>query len=171
MKKTLGAIFTIAILAVLVFGTVGSASAMENTGKGSGNGGGGKAGGGTSSTGYLSAYTTDAMASVLGLDPVALAAQLDAGETFYTIALAAGYTQDQFADLYASAQALAAELAAADGVIIYQNQNGNAAGSSQAGINAGICDGTGDCVADPLNTGTGGSGGGGGRRGGRRGGR
>ena len=154
MKKTLGTVLTITILAVLAFGSVGSAYAMENTGKGSGHGGGGKSGG-ASSASTLSTYTTDAMASILGLDPVALVAQLDAGETFYTIALAAGYTQDQFAELYASAQTLAAELAAADGVTVSQNHKGNATGTSHAGINDGTCDGTSDCVSDPLYTGTG----------------
>ena len=46
MKKTLGTVLTITILAVLAFGSVGSAYAMENTGKGSGHGGGGKSGDG-----------------------------------------------------------------------------------------------------------------------------
>lgn len=162
MKKTLGTVLAITILAVAMFGAVGSAYAMADTGKGPGNGGGGNGAtaAGTNSTGTLSAYTTDAMASVLGLDPVELAARLDAGETFYTIALAEGYTQDQFADLFASVQSIATDLAATDGVIIYQNQNGNAAGS-QSGIYDGTCDGTGDCIAEPLNIGAGG-----GRRGG-----
>ena len=161
MKKILGTVLTMTILAVLAFGSVGSAYAMENIGKGPGNSGGGKAGG-ASSASTLSTYTTDAMASILGLDPVELAAQLDAGETLYTIALDAGYTQDQFAELHVSIQTLAAELAAVDGVTVSQNQKGNTTGTSQASMNAGICDGTGDCVSDPLYTGTGGI-----RRGGR----
>jgi len=143
MKKTIMTVLTIAIF-VAMFGFVGSAYAMSDAGKGPGNGGGGNGGGSdTNSTSILSTYMTDAMASVLGLDPADLAARLDAGETFYTIALAEGYTQDELADLFANAQALAMELAAADGLTVYQTQNGTATNTRTYD---GTCDGTGDCT-------------------------
>ncbi|MBT3315628.1 MAG: hypothetical protein HN390_13550 [Anaerolineae bacterium] len=41
MKKTLGTVLAITILAVAMFGAVGSAYAMADTGKGPGNGGNG----------------------------------------------------------------------------------------------------------------------------------
>ena len=144
MKKTIMTVLTIAIF-VAMFGLVGSAYAMSDAGKGPGNGGGNGGGGstGTNSTSILSAYMTDAMASVLGLDSADLTARLDAGETFYTIALAEGYTQDQLADLFTSAQALAAELAEADGLTVYQTQDGTA---TNMRTYDGTCDGTGDCT-------------------------
>ena len=145
MKKTLMIVLSVAVF-VAMFGAVGSAYAMPDAGKGAGNGGGGKAT--TNSTSILSTYMTDAMASVLGLDAADLAARLDAGETFYTVALAEGYTQDQLADLFASAQTLATDLAAADGLTVYQTQSGNA---TNMRTYDGTCDGTGDCLlTDPI---------------------
>jgi hypothetical protein len=142
MKKTLITVLAIAMF-VALFGVVGSAYAMEDAGKGPGNGGNGGGAAGTGSASSLSVYMNEAIASVLGLDPADYAARLDAGETFYTIALAQGYSQEELADLFASAQAAAVELAAADGIIVYQNQNGNA---GQSRIYDGTCDGTGDCL-------------------------
>jgi hypothetical protein len=165
MKKTIMAVLTVAIF-VAMLGVAGTAYAMPDAGKGPGNGSGSA---GTNSTSILSAYMTEAMASVLGLDPADLTARLDSGETFYTIALSLGYTQDQLADLFASVQALAIELAAADGITVVQAQNGN---GNRSRTYIGTCDGTGDCVPTPTyDTSTVASlytGANGGRRGGRR---
>ena len=182
MKKTLGTVLAITILAVAMFGAVGSAYAMADTGKGPGNNGNSGAGkstttAGENSTSVLSAYMTDAMATVLELDPVALTARLDAGETFYDIALAEGYTAEEWAVLFSTAQASATEAAAADGLTpqIQTQLNTNTAAqlntnaATQSQLNDGTCDGTGDCLqTDPVpNLYTGANAGTGGRRGGR----
>ena len=158
MKKTLMTVLTISIF-VAMFGVVGSAYAMPDTGNGpgnGGNGGGGNSGGtaGTNSTSVLSVYMTEAMADVLGIDAVTLAGQLDAGETFYTIASAAGYSQDEISGLIANARSIATDLAAADGlsVQIQDQLNTNTASqlytntTDQSQLNDGTCDGTGDCI-------------------------
>ena len=170
MKKTLMTVLAIAIF-VSMFGAVGSAYAMSDTGKGPGNGG--NTGGGNStaaagdnSTSILSAYIVDAMASTLDLDIATLATRLDAGETFYDIALAEGYTAEEWTVLFASVQVDATEAALADGLTPKNQLNTNL--GIQNRINDGTCDGTGDCTQDPVpnlysgtNTGTRG------RRGGR----
>lgn len=55
-----------------------------------------------------------AMAEILGLDPLELAARIEAGETFYDIALSLGYTVEQIPDLMASIRELAFSTAGID---------------------------------------------------------
>jgi hypothetical protein len=174
MKKILGTVLAITVLAVAMFGAVGSAYAMGDAGKGSGKGGNGGAGNGTATTGenstsILSTYMTDAMATVLNLDSVDLEARLDAGETFYDIALAEGYTADEWAVLFSTAQTSATEAAAADGLYTQIQTQLNTNTATQSQLNDGTCDGTGDCLqTDPASSlSTGAKAGANGRRGGR----
>lgn len=64
-----------------------------------------------------------AMAEILGLDPVELAARIDAGETFYDIALSLGYTVEQIPDLMASIRELAFATAGIDWTQMGANLN------------------------------------------------
>ncbi len=164
MKKTLIAVFAVAML-VAVFGGVGSAYAMEDAGKGPGNGGnGGNGAAGANGTSILSSYMTDAVASALGLDPAVVADRLASGETFYDIAISMGYTAETWPELFASVKAAAAEAAAADGLVPQTQLNTNLGIQSQ--LKDGTCDGT--CVSDPtLNLYSGSNAGTRGRRGGR----
>ncbi len=172
MKKTLIAVVAVAMF-VAAFGAVGSAYAMEDAGKGPGNGGSGGGAAGANGTSILSAYMTDAVASVLGLDPAVVTDRLASGETFYDIALSMGYTAETWPELFASVQAIAIEAAAADGLSPQmQDQlkiqlNTNLGTQSQ--LQDGTCDGTGDCLQiDPvLSLYTGANAGMRGRRGGR----
>lgn len=165
MKKTIITILAVAML-VAVFGSVGSAYAMEDAGKGPGNGGFGWGDSGTTGTGILSTYMTDAVASALSLDATVVADRLAAGETFYDIALSMGYTAETCPELFASVRATATEAAAADGLVPQTQLNTNLGTQSQ--LNDGTCDGTGDCVSDPsLNLYSGSNTGTHGHRGGR----
>jgi len=120
----------------------------------------------------LSNYMPAAMADVLGMNVNDVNAQLASGETFYTIALAQGYTADQLSALMSSVRAKAIELATAVGTISADqssfllgsqyggNSRGNGAGTASMystgdGTGTGICDGT--CVPQNLSTVTGGS--------------
>ena len=174
MKKTLVTVLAVAML-VAVFGGVGSAYAMEDAGKGPGNGGNGGGGNGTvaagaNGTSILSPYMADAMATALNLDSAEVADRLAAGETFYDIALSMGYTAEFIPEFLASVQAAAAEAAAADGLVPQTQLNTqlNTNLGTQSQLNDGTCDGTGDCVSDPtLNLYSGAKTGTRGRRGGR----
>jgi hypothetical protein len=122
----------------------------------------------------LSNYMPAAMADVLGLSVDEVNARLASGETFYTIALAQGYTADQLSALMTSIRTKAIDLATADGVLtpdqaafLLNNQyggnaRGNGAGtanlngtSNRNGTGTGVCDGT--CVPQNLSETTGGS--------------
>jgi hypothetical protein len=162
MKKTIITILAVAML-VAVFGGVSSAYAMEDAGKGPGNG---TAAAGENGTSILSTYMTDAAATALGLDVTEVEERLAAGETFYDIALSLGYTPEFIPEFLASLQASAAEAAAADGLVPQTQLNTNLGIQSQ--LNDGTCDGTGDCVSDPIpNLYSGSNAGMQGRRGGR----
>ncbi|MCF6278240.1 MAG: hypothetical protein L3J16_05750 [Anaerolineales bacterium] len=115
MKKTL----IVLLVVVAMFAAVAPAYAAPDAGKGPGNGGNGAVG---TNGSILSNYMTDAMASVLGVDAADLAARLNAGETFYTIALAKGYTAEELPALFSSVRDLATEMAAADGLTPYAMQ-------------------------------------------------
>ena len=160
MKKTLTMVLVLSVM-VAMFAVVAPAYAAPDAGKGPGNsgnsGGGGAAG--ANSTNILSAYMADAAATVLGLDVLDVTASMDAGVTFYDIALAAGFPEADLAALLAEAQALAAANAAADGlsVQIQQQLKTNTAGqfqtntATQTQVNDGVCDGTGECLqTDPA---------------------
>jgi hypothetical protein len=104
---------------------------------------------------------------VFGLSVDEVNAQLASGETFYTIALAQGYTVEQLPELMASIRVNAIDLAIADGVLtpdqaafLLNNQyGGNARGNGVGTVNmysystvdgtgTGICDGT--CIPQNL---------------------
>lgn len=156
MKKTMFVVLAVAMF-VAAFGAVGSAYAMESTGKGLGNGGngGGNGAAGANGTSILSTYMTDAIASTLGLDPAEVADRLAAGETFYDIALSMGYTAEFIPELLESIKAAATEAAAVDGLTPQQQVQLNLHLNTQIGIQSqlqdGTCDGTGDCLqTDPV---------------------
>jgi len=168
MKKTMIVVLAFAMF-VAAFGAVGSAYAMEDAGKGPGNGGNGANGNGAAGangTSILSAYMDDAAASVLGLDTAEVAERLVAGETFYDIALSMGYTAETWQELFADAKAIALEAAAADGFVPQGQSQMNTNMGIQAQLHDGTCDGT--CMSDPtLNLYSGSNAGMRGRRGGR----
>lgn len=173
MKKTMIVVLAVAMF-VAAFGAVGSAYAMENTGKGPGNGGSGNGGGGNGAAGangtsILSTYMSTAVADALGLDLTVVEERLAAGETFYDIALSMGYTAETWPELFASVQAAASEAAAADGLTPQQQIQLNTNLGTQSQLNDGTCDGTGDCLqTDPVpSLYTGANAGTRGRRGGR----
>ncbi len=151
MKKTMMIVFTLGLL-VAMFALVAPAYAAPDTGKGPGNGGtgGGNGNAGTTGPSILSAYMPDAAAEVLGLESANVAASFDTGETFYTIALANGFAQDDLAGLFAEARALATANAAADGLVIQAqtqlNTNLHTNTATQSQLNGGTCDGTGNCA-------------------------
>ena len=153
MKKTLIVVAAVAIL-VVAFGAVGSAYAMGDAGKGPGNGGNGAGAAGANESGILSAYMTDAIASVLELDPAVVAERLAAGETCYDIALSMGYTDETWPALFESVKDAALEAAAADGLspqlqTRLNNQLNTNLGVQQR-LHDGSCDGTGECQAGPA---------------------
>lgn len=118
----------------------------------------------------LSNYMPSAIADVLGLNVDEVNAQLAAGETFYTIALAQGYTAEQLPALMTSIRSKAIDLVTANGVLtddqaafLLDNQyGGNARGNGAGAANmysadngTGLCDGT--CISQNLSAVTGGS--------------
>jgi len=143
MKKTLMTVLAIAIF-VAMFGVVGSAYAMSDTGKGPGNGGGGNG------AEILSPYMTEAVASALGLEPTEVEERLAAGETFYDIILSMGYTVEFIPEFLASLQETAAEAATADGLTPQVQIQLNTNSFAQSQLADGTCDGTGDCTQDPV---------------------
>ena len=113
----------------------------------------------------LSNYMPSAMAEVLGLSVDEVNAQLAAGNTFYTIALAQGYTADQLPALMTSVREKAIALATAAGAVSADlssfllgnpyggNTRGSGAGTANMystgdGTGTGICDGT--CIPQNL---------------------
>ena len=68
-------------------------------------------------TGLLHDYMEKAMADAVGLTVDAFEARHDAGETFYQIALAEGFTAEEIPALMQAARANALDAAAKDGVI------------------------------------------------------
>jgi hypothetical protein len=120
----------------------------------------------------LSNYMPAAMADVLGLSVNQINSSLASGETFYTIALAQGYTADQLSALMTSVRSKAIDMATADGVLTADqaafllnnqyggNARGNGAGTANMystgnGTGTGICDGT--CIPQSTSLVTGGS--------------
>ena len=102
----------------------------------------------------LSNYMPSAIAEVLGLSVDEVDAQLASGETFYTIALAQGYTDDQLPVLMTSVREKAVALATAAGVdqssFLLSNQyGGNAYGNGAGTANMySTGDETGTCICD-----------------------
>lgn len=120
----------------------------------------------------LSNYMPSAMAEVLGLSVDEVNTQLASGGTFYTIALAQGFTAEQLPELMTSIRSGAISLATANGVLTADqaafllnnqyggNARGNGAGTANMystgnGAGTGICDGT--CIPQSTGSETGGS--------------
>jgi len=160
----------LALVAALTISLVATGVAFA---QGRGPGGNGvNTGTGISMEVTLSNYMPSAIAEVLGLSVDEVNTQLASGGTFYTIALAQGYTADQLPALMTSIRVKAIDLATADGVLTADqaafllnsqyggNARGNGAGTANMystgdGTGTGICDGT--CIPQNLSTETGGS--------------
>jgi len=71
----------------------------------------------TDGTGLLYDYMQKAMAEAVGLSVTAFEARHDAGETFYQIALAEGFTAEEIPALMQAARTNALDAAVKDGVI------------------------------------------------------
>jgi hypothetical protein len=109
MKKTL-LFVTLLIIALGALG-VGTVAAQE------GNPPYGQKRGAADGTGLLHDYMEKAMADAVGLSVSAFEAHHDAGETFYQIALAEGFTAEEIPALMQEARANALDAAAKAGVI------------------------------------------------------
>jgi hypothetical protein len=109
MKKTL-LIVTLLVIALGALG-VGTVAAQE------GQPPYGQKRGVADSTGLLHDYVEEAMAETVGLTVSAFEARHDAGETFYQIALAEGFTADEIPALMQEARSNALDTAVKDGVI------------------------------------------------------
>lgn len=160
----------IAIVAALTISLVATGAALA---QGRGPGGNGISDGtGVNLEVTLSNYMPSAMAEVLGLSVDEVNAQLASGETFYTIALAQGFTAEQLPALMTSIRSEAIDLATSDSILstdqaafLLENQyGGNTRGNSAGTANmysTGDRTGTGiyDDTCIPLSTGleTGGS--------------
>lgn len=101
--------------------------------------------------GVLSDSINASLAAALGIEPVDLAARLDAGETFSQIALSLGLDPTTISDILVQARTDALDQAVADGLITQDQADWVASRGNQnpaASYEDGICDGTGDCTAD-----------------------
>ena len=108
MKKTL----LIIALAILALGALGVGVVAAQGGQPPFGGRGMMDG-----TGTLHDYMEKAMADVVGLSLEKFEARHDAGETFYQIALAQGFTDEEIPSLMLDARTKAFDAAASDGVI------------------------------------------------------
>lgn len=90
---------------------------MMGRGAGRGMGPGMMGGASRDGTGPLHSYMLNAFAQALGLTPEELQAQLDAGETMWTVAEAQGLSADEITALMLDARTSALNQAVADGVI------------------------------------------------------
>ena len=156
----------LALVAALTISLVATSAAFA---QGRGPGGNGLSDGtGINLEVNLSDYMPSAIAEVLGLSLDEVNAQLASGETFYTIALAQGYTADQLPKIRSEAIAVAAAngtLTADQAAFLLDNQyGGNARGNGVGAANiygtgngtgTGLCDGT--CIPQNLSQATGGS--------------
>ena len=135
MKKTL-LIVALVVLAVAALG-VGVAFAQGEPpafgGRGPGDG-----------TGPLHEYMVKAMADAVGLSVDAFEARHDAGETFYQIALAEGFSAEEIPALMQGARDTALDAAAKDGVISqeqadWMKSRGFGRGGMRGGFGNGGC--------------------------------
>ncbi len=95
-------------------------------------------------TGTLHDYMENAMAEAVGLSVSAFEARHDAGETFYQIALAEGFTAEEIPALMQAARANALDAAAKDGVISqdqadWMGSRGQGRGGMYGGYGNGAC--------------------------------
>lgn len=98
-------------------------------------------------TGLLHDYMSEAMAEALGISVDDLAASHDAGETFYDLAIAKGYSVEEIYTLMQDARVSALNDAAKDGIITqeqadWMNSRGKRHGG-MGGFGNGTCDGSG----------------------------
>ena len=162
----------LALVAALTISLVAAGVAFAQGRGPGGNGTDTGAGVGINQDVTLSNYMSQAIADVLGLSVEDVNTRLASGETFYTIALAQGYTADQLSALMTSVRSKAVSLAATNGTLTTDqstfllnnqyggNARGNGAGSASmystgTGSGTGLCDGT--CVPQNYSSVTGGS--------------
>jgi hypothetical protein len=165
MKKLM-LVSLIVVVAVLVLGTAGYAYAQSsqpnsgNYGQGMMGGGWGRQGGrGTMGGGYgmmggydddgdgygpMHDYMLQGFADAFGLTVDELQAQLDAGETMYTIAEAQGFTLEQFRELMLQIRTDALNQLVADGTITQEQADWMLSHMSQMG-QGGYGPGAGGC--------------------------
>ncbi len=98
----------------------------------------------TDGAGLLHDYMVKAMADAVGLSVDEFEARHDAGETFYQIALAEGYSAEEIPALMQAARAEALDAAAADGVITqeqadWMKSRGFGRGGMRGGFGNGSC--------------------------------
>ena len=111
--------------------------------------------------GPLHDYMIKAMAEAVGLSETEFEFRHDAGETFYQIALAEGFTADEIPALMQDARAKALDAAAADGVISqeqadWMNSRGFGRGGMMGGFGGGYGRyGNGECPMYEDGQGTG----------------
>ena len=101
--------------------------------------------------GVISDSIHASLAAALEMDPVTLAARLDAGETFSQIALSMGLDPTTISNILVQARTDALTQAVADALITQEQADWVASRGNQnpaASYEDGICDGTGDCTAD-----------------------
>ena len=97
-------------------------------------------------TGTLHDYMEEAMADAVGLSVDAFEARHDAGETFYQIALAQGFTAEEIPALMQEARANALDAAAKDGVISQEQADWmGSRGGGRGGMMGGYGYGNGAC--------------------------
>jgi hypothetical protein len=139
MNKRFLIAFLFAVIAVLAF--AGIALAQDGNppfgGRGPGDG-----------SGLMHDYMEKAMADAVGLSVSAFESRHNAGETFYQIALAEGFTPEEIPTLMQDARAKALDAAAADGVITqeqadWMKSRGFGRGGMHGGNGAGY--GSGEC--------------------------
>ena len=137
MKKTLW----IVLLVILALGALGIGTVAAQDGQPP-YGQRGVADG----AGLLHDYMEKAMAEAVGLTVDAFEARHDAGETFYQIALAKGFTAEEIPALMQDAREKALNAAAADGVITQDQADWmNSRGFGRGGMMNGYGTGTGEC--------------------------
>jgi hypothetical protein len=83
----------------------------------------GMMGGQPGTGGPMHEYMVNAFAAALGMTPEELQAELDAGETMWTVAEARGYTAEQFSELMLQARDQALKDAVAAGVLTQEQAN------------------------------------------------
>ena len=147
MKKTI--VIAVVLAALVGLFVVGAAFAQGQNppfGRGPGDG-----------TGTLHEYMEKAMADAVGLSVDEFEKRHDAGETFYQIALAKGFTAEEIPTLMLNARNAALDAAAKDGVITQQQADWmKSRGFGRGGMmgnGAGYSDGT--CPMYGNGTGTG----------------
>ena len=137
MKKK----FAIAFVLAAIFGLTVAGAALAQGGNppfgGRGPGDG---------SGFLHDYIEKALADAVGLSVTEFESRLDSGETFYLIALSAGYPAEEIPALMATAHDTALDAAAADGLITQEQADWmKSRGFGRGGMMYGGGYGTGNC--------------------------